>query len=163
VARLYLWSVTLHVLAAVVWLGGMFFLALAAPTIRRHLDPGSRARLFDLLGRMFRRVAWSCIAVLLVTGVIQLEVRGWWGPVLHDPDFWRAPPGRTLLKKLALVAAILAVQAVHDFWAGPSAGRAEPGSEAARVLRSRAAWLARISALLALGVLYYAVRLARGA
>lgn len=162
-ATLWLWAVTAHVVAAVVWIGGMFFIALAAPAIRRLTDDATRAALFDQLGRMFRNVGWICIAVLLATGIYQLRVRGWWGwDVWGSREFWSHPPGFTLALKLVLVAILIGVQAVHDFWAGPRAGRAEAGSSEARRLRKRAAWLARIGAMLALAVLYLAVRLVRG-
>ena len=75
--------VALHVLAALVWLGGMVFFALAAPELRRVGDDEMRARLFDGLGRRFRLVGWICVSLLLVTGVEQLRLRGWWGA-----EFW---------------------------------------------------------------------------
>jgi len=162
-ARLWLWVVTIHVIAAVVWIGGMFFVALAAPTLRQLTDDATRAAIFEGLGRMFRKVGWACIVVLVATGIYQLRVRGWWGwDVWGSRDFWRHPPGATLAWKLLVVTGLIGVQAVHDFWAGPRAGRARPGSAEARRLRVRAAWLARIGAALALGVLYLAVRLVRG-
>ncbi|HUP52258.1 MAG TPA: hypothetical protein VM198_07270, partial [Longimicrobiales bacterium] len=63
--------------------------------------------------------------------------------------------------KLGLVGVMIAVQAVHDFWLGPRAGRATPGTPEARALRSRAAWLARLNALLGVALVYAAVRLGR--
>lgn len=162
-ATLWLWAITVHLIAAVVWIGGMFFIALAAPTLRNLTDDATRAVIFDRLGRMFRAVGWVCIVVLVATGIYQLRVRGWWGwEVWGSGEFWRHPPGTTLAWKLMVVTGLIGVQAAHDFWAGPKAGRALAGSSEARRLRARAAWLARIGAGLALGVLYLAVRLVRG-
>jgi len=69
VTDVYFPTVTLQVLAALVWLGGMFFFAIAAPVLRRVKDEGVRAELFGSLGRRLRFVGWICVGVLLVTGV----------------------------------------------------------------------------------------------
>jgi uncharacterized membrane protein len=58
VSHVYFIAVTLHVLAAVAWLGGMFFFAIAAPVLRRIEDEDVRVALFDSLGRRFRLVGW---------------------------------------------------------------------------------------------------------
>lgn len=161
---LYLLSVTVHVLAALLWLGGMFFLgAVGAPVLRRVEPPELRARLFHDLGLHFRRVGWIAIGVLVASGLSILHTRGllrW--EILGDPGFWTSPYGSTLAWKLVLVAAMVAVSAVHDFWTGPRAGRLDPASEEARRFRRWASWLARINAILGLILVWVAVRLARG-
>jgi putative copper resistance protein D len=163
VPTVYHLLVTLHLLAAVVWLGGMIFFALIAPILREVEDEAFRARLFDRLGRRFRSVGWICIAGLVASGVGQLHLRGWWGADFWGVrGFWSSPLGSALGWKLGLVALMIAVQAAHDFWLGPKAGCTAPGSERARTLRGRAAWLARMNALFGLVLIYFAVRLARG-
>lgn len=157
----YVATVALHVLAAVVWLGGMLFFAIAAPVLRGVEDDGLRAKLFDGIGRRFRVVGWACVAVLVLTGIEQLRLRGWWGSDFWGRDFVSTALGSRLAWKLSLVALLLAVQATHDFWIGPRAGRAAPGTADARALRRRAAWLARMNALLAVALVYAAVRLTR--
>jgi uncharacterized membrane protein len=75
--ELYLASVAAHVLAALVWLGGMFFLALVGAPVLRTIEPASlRGRLFRELGQWFRIVGWACIAILLLTGILNLALRG---------------------------------------------------------------------------------------
>jgi len=163
VSVFYLPTVVLHVLAAMLWIGGMLFFAIAAPVLRQVGDDQIRARLFDTMGRRFRFVGWVCVATILTTGVLQLRLRGWWGT-----DFWSLPNlfgtalGITLVWKLGLVALMVGVQAAHDFWLGPVAGAAVPGSDEARRLRVRAAGLARINAFAAIVLVYVAVRLSRG-
>lgn len=162
---LYYASVTVHVLAAMLWLGGMFFLGVVgAPVLRAVEPPALRQQLFHGLGLRFRRAGWWAIAVLLVTGTLNLHLRGWlrWDGVLGDAAFWRTGVGHALAAKLAAVAVMLAVSAVHDFVLGPAAGRAAPGSGAAAALRRRAAWLARVNALFGVALVVAAVRLARG-
>lgn len=161
---LYLLSVTVHVLAALLWLGGMFFLgAVGAPVLRRVEPPELRAQLFHQLGVQFRRVGWVAIGVLVASGLTTLHLRGllrW--EVMGDPGFWTSPYGSTLAWKLVLVATMVGVSAVHDFWLGPRAGELDPSSEAAGRFRRWAAWLARVNALLGLVLVWVAVRLARG-
>ena len=160
----YYVNVTTHVLAAMLWLGGMFFLGLVGAPVLRGLEPPMlRQRLFHQLGLRFRTIGWWAIGVLLVTGLINLHYRGWlhWS-VLGTGAFWRTASGHALAFKLVAVLAMLIVSAVHDFGLGPLAGRVSAGSPRAIQLRRRAALLARINALLGVVVVVAAVRLARG-
>ena len=71
---LYLANVTVHVLAALVWLGGMFFVAVVgAPVLRRVESPALRSELFRELGERFRAVGWACIALLVATGTLRAQ------------------------------------------------------------------------------------------
>lgn len=163
-SALYYLNVTIHLLAALFWLGGMFFLALVgAPVLRKVEPPTLRRELFAALGASFRTSGWVAIAVLLVTGVANLHFRGvlsW--EVLGSAAFWGTAWGHALAWKLVAVAGMVAASAVHDFWLGPSASRIEPASPEARTARLRASWLARVNALLGIVVVVAAVRLARG-
>ena len=161
---LYVANVTIHVLAALLWLGGMFFLAVVGAPVLRAVEPAElRAELFRRLGERFRGVGWIAIGVLLVTGVLNLQFRGMLSAdVLLAASFWRTPYGSMLAVKVGAVTAMLLIQAVHDFGVGPAASRVRPGTPEMLALRRRAAWLARSSALLGLVVVIAAVRLARG-
>ncbi len=155
--------VVLHVLAAVVWLGGIAFLALVgAPVLRRLDDAALRQRLFDGLGQRFRLVGWSAVGLAVATGMALLAVRGLLSTALFaDPAFWRSDTGTALAVKLLAVATMLAATAWHDFVDGPRAGAAAPGSEHALRLRARAMRLARVTGVLALAVLVAGVWLSR--
>lgn len=156
---LYLTTVALHLLAAVVWLGGMFFLALVGAPVLRRVEPADlRRALFEELGRRFRVVGWTTIAVLLATGVLLVHLRGWLFPAL-DGSLWGTHVGRLLAWKLAAVGAMLATTAVHDLLLEPKLVADEA---AALRLRRRSVRFARAAALLGLLVLFYGVRLARG-
>jgi len=164
-SSLYYLNVTVHVLAALVWLGGMFFIGIVgAPVLRAIEPPPLRQRLFHDLGLRFRTVGWVCIAVLLVTGVLNLHFRGLlaWDGVLGSAAFWRTSLGLALAMKLATVTVMIAVSAVHDFVIGPAAGRLEAGSPAALALRRRAASLGRVNAIVGVVLVAAAVRLVRG-
>lgn len=161
---LYFINVTVHVLAALLWLGGMFFLAVVgAPVLRTVEPPALRAQLFRRLGEQFRKVGWVAITVLVITGTLNLYFHGVLSlTVLSDGAFWTTPYGRALGWKLGAVAAMLIVQAIHDFIVGPAASRLPTGSPELLRVRRRAAMLARASAVLGVIVVIAAVRLARG-
>lgn len=164
-AMLYYANVTVHVLAAMLWLGGMFFLGIVgAPLLRAIEPPELRQKLFQLIGERFRAVGWWSIAVLVTTGVINLHYRGLlhWSGALGAAAFWRTGTGHTLAAKLAAVGTMISIGAVHDFIQGPRAARAVPGSPEAIVLRQRAALLARVNAIVGILLVAAAVRLARG-
>jgi copper resistance protein D len=161
---LYYLNVTIHVLAALFWLGGMFFLAaVGAPVLRSVEPPELRAELFRRLGEQFRTIGWIAIVVLLVTGTLNLELRGLLSmDVLGSGVFWRTRYGVALAWKLGAVTLMLIIQAIHDFSLGPAASRLTPGSPEMLVARRRAALLARLSAVLGIIIVIAAVRLARG-
>ena len=157
--------VTVHILAALLWLGGMLFLGVVGAPVLRAVEPAAlRQRLFHQLGLRFRTVGWIAIAVLVATGTLMLRARGLlhWSGVLGSAAFWRSPLGLTLGAKLGAVATMIVVSAVHDFLLGPAAGRVPPESDRAIALRRRAALLARANALVGILLVFAAVRLARG-
>jgi len=162
--NLYILNITIHILAAFVWLGGMLFFALvAAPVLRRIEPPELRARLFEQLGESFRIVGWIAIAVLLATGLINLRLHGWLGPAARgEPQFWASMAGRMLALKFACVAVMLLLSAIHDFWLGPAASAAKPGSRRREALRRTASWIGRINAVVGVLLVYVAIRLTRG-
>jgi len=162
VGSLYFLNVTLHVLAALFWLGGMFFLGLVGAPALRQLEAPLRARLFLDIGLRFRTAGWIAITVLVVTGIGNLHFRGLLtGGALRDAGFWASGYGQALGIKVTGVLLMIALGAVHDFSIGPASGRAVPGSPEAERLRRKAAWMARLNALLGLIVVAAAVRISR--
>lgn len=152
--------VWLHLLAAIGWIGGMAFLSLVLVPILKH-EPfiSQRGALIRAAALRFRLVVWGAIGVLLTTGPLLALSRGW---SLSEPG------GRptVLLVKLALVAAMLGLTVAHDVFIGPRVGRILQMPEPSRtghdrLLVASAAWLPRLSLLLALAVLAAAVSLAR--
>jgi len=57
---------------------------------------------------------------------------------------------------------MIILSAIHDFVIGPASTRVTPGTPEAIRLRRRAAYVARINALIGMVLVYTAVRLARG-
>jgi putative copper export protein len=146
------------------WLGGMFFVALVGAPVLRRVEPASlRSDLFRRLGERFRATGWIAIATLVATGALHLHMRGLLtAEALGDPAFWERPYGRTLGWKLGLVTAMVSLSALHDFVLGPRVSRLAPGTPAALAARRRIAWLARANAALGVALVAVAVRLSRG-
>jgi uncharacterized membrane protein len=127
----------LHVVSAITWVGGMLFIALVlVPTARGLGDATARTRLIRASGQRFRTVAWTALAVLVLTGVLNL----WLQPVLLDSPRFHG--------KLGLVGLALLLSALHDFVLGPRAGL--PGADPST--RLRASWIARANVLVALAI-----------
>lgn len=162
----YLLSVWLHIVVAAIWVGGMVFLALVlVPAIRRPEYQHLAAGLVRWTGTRFRTVGWVCLGLLVLTGGINLAVRGVrWGDLWSAP-FWQGSFGRALGIKLLLVAMILMMSAWHDFVIGPQAAAAlqgDPASPEATGSRSRARWFGRLNLGLSLLVVALGVMLVRG-
>jgi putative copper export protein len=164
VSSAYYLSVWLHIVAAFIWLGGMFFLGLVGAPVLREVEPGAlRTELFRRLGERFRVVGWGSIGVLAVTGALNLRFRGlvrW--ESLGSPEFWDTRYGHLLAWKLALVVAMIGLSAVHDFALGPRASRLDPRTPEAAAARRWASWLGRLNAVLGLALIFAAIRMARG-
>jgi len=161
---LYLASVTIHVLAALFWLGGMFFLAVVGAPVLRSVEPAAlRADLFRAIGQRARLWGWISISVLILTGFVNLRYRGLLTADLWSrSEFWASPPGKALGWKLATVATMIGISAVHDFVVGPRAGQPRRTTEERARLRRWAALLARGNAVAGVFLVWWAVRLARG-
>jgi uncharacterized membrane protein len=161
----YVLSVWIHILAAIVWMGGMAFLVLVlVGPLRRMERKDIAAELLHVTGRRFRTVGWVCFALLVVTGLYNLKVRGLWGQ-LGDVAFWATPFGSVLLWKLVLVGVLLAFSVAHDFFLGPRATAAlrnDPRSADAQKLRWWSSVLGRATFVLALIVILLSVMLVRG-
>lgn len=67
--------ITLHVLAAVVWVGGMFFAYMVLRPAAGPLEPASRLALWQRVFRRFFPWVWASIGILLVSGYAMLIVR----------------------------------------------------------------------------------------
>jgi putative copper resistance protein D len=161
---LYLVSVWLHIVAAAAWLGGMLFLVLVVvPALRTPALAAHAAAALKVLGERYRTVGWTTLLVLVVTGTANLAFRA--GSAIAEGAWWATPFGRILAAKLALVAVVLALSALHDFRVGPRAGRLmleAPDEPRTARWRAAARWMGRINLLLALAIVALAVRLVRG-
>lgn len=148
----YLTLLVLHVLGAVVWIGGMLFLGLVLTPVLRNRPPVERAVLLNVVGQRFLKVAWAALAVLLLTG-----------PTLWAIRAFQVTP--LLVSKLILIGVILFFSLLHDFLIGPRLvahlKRGDQGEETIR-LRRWVALLARINVFVAILVLILGIAISRG-
>lgn len=110
------WALTaaywLHMAATVIWIGGIFFQAVVlAPALRRTLDAGSSARLLEQLRRRFSPLAWLSLAVLIATGLTQMNGNPNYEGLLSISNRWSAA---ILIKHLVIGAMVLA--AAYQTW-----------------------------------------------
>jgi copper resistance protein D len=163
----YLASVWLHIMAAVIWVGGTLFLVLVLiPAIRQPEFTAMGARMIRWTARRFRWVGWLSFVVFILTGAGNLAFRGVTWNDLTSGIFWRGSFGSVLMLKLAAFALILALSSVHDFSIGPRANAAwesDPKSTLSARLRRQAVRMARLNLLLALVAIFLGIMLVRGA
>ncbi len=72
-------AVTLHLLAAVVWVGGMFFAHMALRIAVGDLEPPVRLALMARTLGLFFNWVWMGIIILLVTGIFMIGIMGGFG------------------------------------------------------------------------------------
>lgn len=149
-------SLFLHLLATVVWLGGLFLLTLLVwPETRRRLaDHPQRYRLLDGLRQRFQPLSWLSMLVLLVTGLFQMTADPHYEGMLQFNNPW----SRAILLKHVAMAGMVICGILLQWRVAPALRRAgwlldQGRSDAAewRRLRRQELRLARMS--VALGVL----------
>lgn len=150
----------LHLMAAIVWVGGMAHIALVIrPIITKPQWQDLRVIVAERVGSRFRTVAWIAIPILVVTGLIQLGHAGAFAAET-SAEFWGRP---SLLIKVILTVICLMLSAVHDFWLGPEAarhGQRNRYSQDHHTFRDAAVWVARVNMILVLMIVYLGLLLA---
>ncbi len=158
---LYRIAILVHVLAAFVWVGGVLFIGMIAVPTAKKLDDELRRKLLDDMGRRFRPIGWSALALLVASGVYLM----WhWGATVSsvlDLSFFEHGHGRPLGYKLIAVAAMLVISAVHDFWLGPRSTEPDRSDEQMERDRRWASILGRVAGLLAIVIVILALFVAR--
>lgn len=159
-------SIWLHILAATIWIGGMAALGLLlVPLLRKERFEDVATPLLYQSALRFRWIGWGALGVLIMTGLFNVRVQGIPWSAWTDPGFWTTGWGQALGWKLVFVGLVLAVSAVHDFHFGPKAIRLmeeAPDSPEAERMRWRSSWLGRLTLLLSLIILWFAILLPRG-
>jgi len=91
-------ALALHALAAIIWVGGMFFAYLAVRPALAGLDTQHRARLWAGIFQRFFPWVWACIVVLLVSGFYM--VKDSFDGLAHAPVFVHVMMGLGILMML---------------------------------------------------------------
>ena len=104
----------LHVLSASVWVGGTVVLVFVGVPAIRGLEGEARAVAMRTLGRRWRPIGWSAMAIAIVSGLWLTDRHGGFHRAALDTDF-----DRTLIVKSVLVAVLVVGALLHDFVLGP--------------------------------------------
>ena len=110
----------IHVLGAIIWVGGNLSLGVAVWALRRTLrdQPETLARVTSEVGRSFAWVMWPALAATLATGMANLS---WYLPAGED---WTASPAAPwLLLSVALAVLMVVAAGLHTFFVGPGVRR----------------------------------------
>jgi putative copper resistance protein D len=147
-------SVWLHIIGVSFWIGGMLFLPVVLlPAIKNHPD---RKNLLMETGLKFRFAGYVVLTLLLVTGILNVYLRGidvsWKFLVISRY-------GKLVITKFVLLLLILVVSLVHDVQARK---RLLSDEEKAR-FKIIARWSGRILLLISLVMAFIGVVLSRGA
>ncbi len=150
-------SFWLHMVATVVWIGGLALMALVVwPGARAVLGPGPQlAELFRQLQRRFDPWAWLSLAVLIATGLTQMTASKNYDGFLRITNPWTV----AILTKHFAVGAMMLVAGYMQWGLQPALARLAllearglPAPDADR-LRRRELTLTRLNLLCGLLVL----------
>jgi putative copper resistance protein D len=149
----YYLSVWLHIIGVSFWIGGMLFLPLVLLSgIKNHPD---RSNLLMATGLKFRFFGYIVLGLLLVTGILNIYLRGIdlsWKFLLVSRY------GKLVITKLILFLCILVVSLIHDV----QARRRLLSEEENRKFKTIARWSGRILLLVSLAMAFIGVVLSRG-
>jgi uncharacterized membrane protein len=105
-------SATLHILAAMLWLGHMFvWSGLIGPALKR-VAPAETAEMLRERSVYRGALGWPALAILIPTGLYQLSARGIGLGDLTTLSFLSLPQGGVIGVKILLVAWMVVYQAV---------------------------------------------------
>jgi len=144
---------TLHIIVASFWVGGMLFMVLALSPFVRKLPEAEKIQAYQEVGRKFS--FWGTIIglpLLFITGLLNMK---YMGISLSDLSNWDNPYIATLHHKLHLfgITAVLAV--IHDFYLGPRSHLSKKYSISARVIGV-------INLIIAIAIVFLAAKLRMG-
>ena len=149
-----------HLIAAMVWIGGMAFLTIiAAPSLKRSAPPEVQPILYKDIGRRFKLVGWICIFILILTGPINIYHHI---TSHHMTDDGGDSFHGVFVLKLGLVLIMILLSLVHDFVLGPLLGeKKREGLPPSRFLKLIVPWMGRVNLILGLIVIYLGLTLAQ--
>ena len=105
-----------HLLAAIVWVGGTVALVFVAVPPLQRLEGDVRGRLLRELGERWRPIGWSALGVAILTGAVIASREGGFDTTPSRFNWVLAAKG-------ALVGLLVAGAYLHDFVLGPGLAR----------------------------------------
>jgi len=113
-----------HVIAISAWIGGLAMLLFVLPRATRLLELPDRARLLAAVLSRFSTIAGACVAVVLLTGIIQSFVYVRNLDNLIHTDF-----GRIVLAKILLFVGLMALGGYNRQFSVPRLNKIASGGE----------------------------------
>jgi uncharacterized membrane protein len=102
----------LHMLATVVWIGGLACMALLVlPAARKTLESGAYAQFLGRLQDRLQLAGWMCLLVLSATGMFQMSANPNYGGFLAIENRWAAA---ILTKHIAI--ALMVMISAYSTW-----------------------------------------------
>ena len=100
----------IHITSAAIWVGGSLFIGVVfAPILKKMSMPvEERIQLMVQVGRRFNKIALPALFILIATGMYQAHLVLQKSDILYETSY-----GHVLIIKIILVAALLAIYAVH--------------------------------------------------
>lgn len=145
-------AVWLHVLGAMVWLGGLVYQAHVLAPAARVGQVGTFAQAI----RRARPIAWTALGLVVLTGLYQVTRLG---PL---EEVMASGAALLLAGKFGLVLVLVAVSGQRDFAQLARLGRALAAAEDPGPALRSIAWLDRIAMLLGIIVVYLGLAVSRG-
>ncbi len=106
----YLLLVILHVSAALIWFGHMFFWSLVAGFATKTIEPPEKRQLIRDIGTRWGGFGWPSLFVLIVTGVAMIAANGITVHHVVSGEFMTEPIGRVMALKITIVAGMVGYQ-----------------------------------------------------
>jgi uncharacterized membrane protein len=146
----------LHLLSAIVWLGGVLFVKIILEPSLGQLDPAEAGKLQAIVARKFKFVSWTAILLLIVTGHLKTPR----GMMFNFSSAF----GQILAIKHILILGVLLVGAFIGMAVFPKLKRAAPtpGSSPSEEFKNASKQMKQLSllnALLGIGIVVAAALL----
>lgn len=110
----------LHMLATVIWIGGMFVLSvLIMPYVKKNLNPALRLVFLTEVQHKFQPVGWLSLVILVATGMFQMSEHPLYEGFLSIHNTWAA----ALFVKHILVIVLVVFMAVMTWVTLPALKR----------------------------------------
>ncbi|MDD3893399.1 MAG: CopD family protein [Syntrophomonadaceae bacterium] len=107
-------SGSLHILAAVTWIGSMIYSQFAVAPALKHLGAPKASAINMIATGLFSPLTWASLVVLIVTGTYAT-----FNKATKLTPFFQQPAGIVLFIKLLLVAALIVILLVQIYNYGP--------------------------------------------
>jgi putative copper resistance protein D len=142
-------SFWLHMLATVVWLGGLAALALfVLPAMRRSLKPKDFANWLTALNQRLDPIGWLALGLLIFTGLLQMDSSPSYNGFLSVSNPW----SQAICLKHIVFFGMIGVSAYITWGIGPALQRAALHRARGKQDKQDEMWMLRLQRMIALNL-----------